>query len=548
MVFACTQLFAETRIKGSVVTEDGKPLSGAKIVVFSGLGSFLMLRTDSDRNGNYRLQLAPGPFRLMVLKKGFLPHFATFTLRSDVAEESFQHVLQPDLQVGENRQIKVLKHILRSSNRSPLRQTTEQELPGRAEAVHSSGASLQGSLQSQRRSGDGNGSSSSLAVEALLPGSLLLLASMDESFLALPAGMHQQSKYQAQLAYDAGAWRWVGQGAWLDGEEGLSMVSPGQTLSSHWTFRGSHTFSGALGWTELGAGAEEASWLQAQQLWSHRQGAEQLTASVQWNQWRSLQFKVDQMAVRADWSRQHGSWAGLSLSANSLAAPEGRWTLFQMQSGVHYAWWQEHLSLDATWGLTGWNGEARLAGLTQLSLQTGQFSSSISHQDGEALVSYGIQEVSGTWGPAPLNLDLAHGFGATRRRGLAAALEWQAANLRLTLNVQRTRETWQALSTLQGPPSAAEAGIKGDRAQLTGRFHHSGTEVELLWQRASNPVDQRQQSQLSLSQQLLNQEDSGLQLSLLLCMASTPFAPGWWYAPTEEQPLRAYSGALRFSF
>lgn len=549
MMFACAHLLAETRIKGSVVTEDGKPLSGAKIVVFSGLGSFLMVRTDSDRNGHYRLQLAPGPFRLLVLKKGFLPHFATFTLRADVAEESFQHVLQPDLQVGENRQIKVLKHILRSSNRSPLRQTAGQELLDETRAGVPALASLLGSLQSQRSSGAGEGSSSSLAVEALLPGSWLLLAGMDQSSLERSSGVNQQARYRAQLAHEADGWRWAGQGSWLSGAEGTLMSPSGQALSSHWEFRGNHELSGGLGWAELGNGDQEACWLQAHQHWSHRQGAQQLTASVHVHQWRLPASRVNQVVASSAWSRQQKGWTGLSLTANSLVTAKGRWTVFEVESGASFAWWQERLSLDTRWGLGGSSEAPRVLQRTRMALQGNRFSASLSSQDGEALVRYGAREVHGAWGAAPLDLDPAHGFGVTRRRSLAASFQWQGGDISLTLNLERARETWQALSTLLGPPSAAEAEIKGDRAWLSGQFHPSGTEIELLWQRAGNRADQRQQSQISLAQPLLEQDDGGLQLSLLLSMASTPFAPGWWYAPTEEpQPLRAYSGALRFSF
>lgn len=109
-------------VHGLVQTPEKRPISGAKIVIFHELSMVLVQRIVTDRNGVYRVNLASGPYRLVVLKQDYHPVFEKLLLRHDDAEKKLTHELVSVLTVADQENMRNLKHILRNSDREPLKQ------------------------------------------------------------------------------------------------------------------------------------------------------------------------------------------------------------------------------------------------------------------------------------------------------------------------------------------------------------------------------------------------------------------------------------------
>lgn len=122
LALASTQAFSAT-LRGYVETGDSKLLSGAKVVVIHELSMVMVQRITSDRNGFYQASLAPGPYRLMVLKKGFHPLVESVILPAERSSLELHHVLESEMSVS-TRDLSDIKHILRKSNREPHKDLT----------------------------------------------------------------------------------------------------------------------------------------------------------------------------------------------------------------------------------------------------------------------------------------------------------------------------------------------------------------------------------------------------------------------------------------
>jgi hypothetical protein len=104
-------------LKGRIVSQDGRGVSGAKILVFNDLAAMMMLRSSSDRNGRYQFSIDPGHYRIFILKKGYQPINVKTLISHEQATFELNHDLSPELDVTENQNGDSLKRILRRTNR-----------------------------------------------------------------------------------------------------------------------------------------------------------------------------------------------------------------------------------------------------------------------------------------------------------------------------------------------------------------------------------------------------------------------------------------------
>ncbi len=134
-------------LRGHVEGESERSLSGAKIVVTHELSMVLVQRVTSDRNGIYQTSLPPGPYRVIVLKKGYLPAIESVILAAERSVIDLKHVLESEMTLGNNRDLTEIKHILRNSNREPHKDLMSP-IPAREllASLTPQDTSLQGSL------------------------------------------------------------------------------------------------------------------------------------------------------------------------------------------------------------------------------------------------------------------------------------------------------------------------------------------------------------------------------------------------------------------
>lgn len=156
LLFCGLSCFAGT-LRGVISAEDGRPLSGAKVVVFSDVAMILVQRGVSDRRGLYQFNLEPGSYRIFVIKEGYEPVTSKALVKRDKETVVLHHDLFSEMAVSENDAGKKLKRILRRSNREPYRDVqpfyrgqtrlTRQSAPsaGEGRAYTESGTGLHGS-------------------------------------------------------------------------------------------------------------------------------------------------------------------------------------------------------------------------------------------------------------------------------------------------------------------------------------------------------------------------------------------------------------------
>ncbi|MCB1043309.1 MAG: carboxypeptidase regulatory-like domain-containing protein [Acidobacteria bacterium] len=112
-------------LRGTVEGDNNRVLSGAKVVIVHELSMVMVQRITSDRNGSYQAMLPPGPYRVMVLKKGYFPLVENLILPADQSVVELHHQLQNELAAPNERNLTNIKHILRNSNREPHKELSQ---------------------------------------------------------------------------------------------------------------------------------------------------------------------------------------------------------------------------------------------------------------------------------------------------------------------------------------------------------------------------------------------------------------------------------------
>jgi hypothetical protein len=159
---ALTPCFGAT-VAGKI-RSDTRPLSDAKVVVFHQMAMIFLQRGVSDRNGQYVFNLEPGPYRIWVMKEGFVPRKVEVTIIDRDQEVDLDHNLVVNKTSPERQATQTLKKFLRDRNKDPYRTLNGPELidPGYAPVVDQS---IVGTVTSQTRQGIEGGTGQSSTVE-----------------------------------------------------------------------------------------------------------------------------------------------------------------------------------------------------------------------------------------------------------------------------------------------------------------------------------------------------------------------------------------------
>lgn len=145
-LLCCVQGWTAT-LKGRIVSEDGRGISGAKILVINDFAAMMMLRGSSDRNGRYQFSVDPGHYRIFILKKGYQPINIKTLISHEQATFELNHDLRPEMDLTDNQNGDSLKRILRRTNREPNRDWTEPlQVDGLASLSMPQDESLQASI------------------------------------------------------------------------------------------------------------------------------------------------------------------------------------------------------------------------------------------------------------------------------------------------------------------------------------------------------------------------------------------------------------------
>lgn len=112
------------KLKGSVRTDEGRPVNRAKVFVLHQLSSVLVQQGTTDRNGSYLFTVHPGPYRVVVLKKGFQVDLQRILVLSEFDEAQLEHAMIAGEAVAKGKADKI-KDLLRNGSRDPFRPELE---------------------------------------------------------------------------------------------------------------------------------------------------------------------------------------------------------------------------------------------------------------------------------------------------------------------------------------------------------------------------------------------------------------------------------------
>jgi uncharacterized membrane protein len=103
-------------LTGKISNQESIPVSGAKIIIFNEISVIFAQRIFTDRNGSFKVELAPGNYLVWITKDGFQTYFEQVLLPSGKFQKRVNWIMHP--KGDKNREEgPSLKYILRHSGR-----------------------------------------------------------------------------------------------------------------------------------------------------------------------------------------------------------------------------------------------------------------------------------------------------------------------------------------------------------------------------------------------------------------------------------------------
>ncbi|MCB1050112.1 MAG: carboxypeptidase regulatory-like domain-containing protein [Acidobacteria bacterium] len=554
LLFALLPLHATTSIKGFIFSGDTRSVSGAKVLVYSGLGTFLVQRVDSDRNGTYHVNLSPGPYRLLILKKGYMPLVATFTLRGDHEEEVLSHQLVPDVSLGDNKSIKILKHILRSSN-EPFRSEGLTLDPVVLPSRDFRGLSGTVSTRSQVGLVGGDEKTSNVQIDTFLGDRIAFTTQIERMEIEQDRLDLAYLHWEAGLNYSDGDWVLGVRGA-QTAPDSLADTNPNRDRQVVW-MEGQYTGNVAAH-TQIRLERSDADlasqdFYSFQQSFEHEGGQGNLRHQIDADQiilkgetWHALD-------VASQWIRDEGRARSVEAQYSQMATSNGVWDTLSVNGRFHWQGWSNRLEINSEIGLANYANQARIDQNHLVSSHIGAFRL----QGGYNL------ERDQTW---VLQNDLVGDFardpvmdhqvvGAQRQKVERSSLvaQWVPnATWKWALSTQLENRHLLESEMMWGGFLREDAQVQRWVTGISGEQKRWGSQWDVNLEKAASDQYELDRVELALKQKIYPFQQKDLWVSIELRMANQPRIPSWWQL--NELPwdpslnAATYEGSLRMMF
>ncbi len=549
LVLTLTAPSLAATLHGTVLNEENRPVSGAKVILFHDLASILIQRGISDRNGFYQFEIGPGPYRVFVIKKGYRTLRAQIMALKEKERIDRTHILLRPMDERQNPQKNDLKSILLDSQRKPYRFLHGDLLPEpqfspvqppsfsgvfRTAARHD----LQGNLKNR----------SALDVQTKLADRI----QMQTGFIK---DGHENSR-QGALRVRAGLSLHLAP-AQLEAEA-ESIQGQGETRPNHssrFAFSADYGNRVKLSTATSIKQSTSSEWDQEERTLTQQVAYQLFEMPIQhrasFREWRThLEALARQVSLQTQWAaRPRGAW-GLSSRIDRLEIDETKYTRFKLfATQAHEG---NHLALHSRVGVLHEDGQNALLQHYQVNIDLGLAQLTSAYEQDAFLAAYAVYDLFGSYlelsmpyrnesfferetANAMLRLKFASGF------SLHSELYWEHYREQAALLFARNLNDFKP-----------EASLNTHRYGYAVESKRLGASLEWVYSHNRSQELGFNQHQLSYLQTLSPAQAKGLHFYVEFQVKRQPTLPAWWlfqmlpWNPNET--LTHYEGQVKMQF
>ena len=539
------------KLKGTVVSDEGRPLSGARIVIFHDMALLVLQQGTSDRNGQYFFTLEPGPYRIYVLKKGYQPFHGRTLVVHERDTVVLVHKLEKEVALSESKSS--LKDILRRSNLKPDKKMNQEFLIARDLELPQTRETFRGSVQTEsRQSLQGNLEQfSSVRVKTQLAHGMALESSMTSSnhdHYANPTTQIQAgvSVNLNQVALDISA-------------ESIRLskaVEPNRSkaVSISGDYGTGHQSSTSLSMVQSLRNAEEQESFSLVQKNAFQMAGHQLVNQARYTTWETNGIEHATKAdLKTQWKPDPGAKLGLQTDVDYLNLDQGTRTAAKVWLTGDHMDPQERFAIESKIGLRKEQQDEEWVQKHQITAQTGAVELQAHYSQDCNFNALAARDLFGSYLQNPQTPYSNESFYKTTSQAfwlqsrLIHSQRWHSQ-----LKWSRHQDTADLLYAGRPEDFKTEA---GHSRQILGYSLHApklGARLELNHAQNQSDEVRFETSELVYGQSLNPFRNKAMALLIEFRMKNNPTIPAWWLlqemAWKNGQLGTMYEGQLSLQF
>ncbi len=516
--------FAAT-LKG-LVTADEAPISDARVLVFHGItGSLFVHRGKSDRNGRYFFKLDPGPYRVIVMKKGYQPIKANAMIYHNKGMVALEHQLQSTVNGVEPSF--VVRKTLRK-NKDPHKRIGQDALID-ATLAPAPDQSFAGSVETRSLRGlDGDvGLSSAVQVRAQVGDSVRVDSSVvNERRDSMASDAYQ---IKASVAVE------LGEGEFGIDAETIHMPDADLGVGSRAVgLSGEYgrdvRLTSSLSMRQSQGEVEDQQELSLDQQIAYSLSSHPVAHKVAYTDWqRDHDLLARYAAVSTEWRHGKLDWLGLQSDLEYFTLRDASRTAAKVWLAAERRSADDRLLVNSKVGVREEEGEAGLVQNHQIGASWGSLNLFGEYVEDYAYQSFASADVFGEYLPQPLTPYANESFYSTKTRqaalrlGLDHGSGWASG-----FSLKHADDQASRLYAHDATAYRNQTGRQSTEYGYSLSTDRYGSRIEINHASNENDAVSFDQTGLTYTQAFNPFRQRSLGFLLELQMKNTPGVPAWW--------------------
>lgn len=540
-----------TNLTGLVQSEDGRPISGAKIIVLHEMAQVLIQRGVSDRNGQYAFKLEPGNYNLLVLKKGYVPVRTKTLLRNHKENVTLRHEMALNLDLSQTSAPgERYKRLIRRANRAPYRDLQHETLaPVNLDDLGDD--SLTAEVQSGARQGvhGDHQQRSSVTLRTQLSDKISVDSSLSDERRAESRNHTQAIRAGLRFLHESLA---LG----FEAQTIRNQNADAQDRSEQVKLNGSYgevaVFQTNLALTDTRAAADRHQEFDATQRVHYRLNQQPLTHQVRFREWQRNQTRLArQSSMATTWKVRETAVLGLAGEFDHLQVEDAEHSSAKLWLTGNREVPNLPLAIDAQLGYHHQHAWSSWVHRYQVQAEGSFFTMRASFLDDQTIQAPASYDIFGPYLENPAHQFVNTGFYHQHDRTVTFQAETTHGNWRSQLTWSQQRGSADRVSRT---PSLfrdqADFTVRNlDYTLISQRF---GSKVRLRYSQNHNAETAFDMTELSVAQELSPFSDRDLNVHIEIQASNHPHLPAWWLLETlpwqVEKPGPWFEGQVRLQF
>lgn len=540
-------------IKGTVTSADGRKLTKARVILLHDLVAPLAQRTSTDFNGLYKLQLDPGPYRLLILKRGFRPEMKRILVLSERESIDLVHVLEVsgngDQKAQDERNKDMLKTMLRrNQHRDPLRSVV-MEVGYTPQMAAAPEHFLVGSMStsSHRRLNGEMAKHAEVALQTQINEAVSLRSSLKQEVGDATGTEARHLKADLGMEVDNIRLRLGGESLSGLGDDFTHLGQVRAHLGE--TYKGETEIQFLESQVE---GVDQNEYLAAQSL-EYELGGHQLLHEFEYQGWRHLDDDfAERVSIATAWQPAFSKSLSLAVEHQDLHVADEGLDLSRLWLGWNKTF-NDAFSVDSKMGYLWRDATDLWVHEHRLVARQSTWSVSATYKRDQAFQSYRQHDIYGIHGQQHLTPYMTESFylKEEERLSLDMGLE-HGYSLYSGFMAERLRDQASFLYSHNSSSYRGDASRELERFVYLLTSRNWGASIELGLARHESDDYTFSQEQMAFKQNLSPFRNKALGMQLELRVQRRPELPGWWLL--SEMPMeldsdgRWYEGRLGVQF